>query len=222
MAARYRPGAIGRPIRAAAAVLTLCCGAWTGCAHVRPAEPGFLSDYTGLRPTELALHDRGGTEHVMVRPAARGALAGVDSFYVEPLDWRVASSREAATDPDVKARVLAAYDGELRQQLGKIRPVVDRPGPGTARVRSAVTDVEPAWPIANIVATAVATPIFNGGGAFEAEVIAPDSRQIAAVSSASTGGAFEFLSYFTRSWQPADASRRAADEIASAIYAGLP
>ncbi len=45
----------------------------------------------------------------------------------------------------------------------------------------------------------VAVPVFNGGGVVEAEVKAPDGRQIAVVVAALPGRATDVLGFFT--WQ---------------------
>ena len=60
-------------------------------------------------------------------------------------------------------------------------------------------------------------PIFFGGGSVEAEVIAPDGRQIAAVSSASGGGWLDVVGYYTYSDHARKAMSRCAGELAEAV-----
>jgi hypothetical protein len=205
--------------REASTACVLALALINGCAHVRPTESGYLTDYSKMVPERVRFHSMGGLQRLVSRPPTPEGLDGIESFYVEPVAWLVDPKTSAAADEDLRRRVTSAFEIDLKKQLGAIRPVVDAPGANTATVRAAITEVVRARPVTNVILTAVAVPLANGGGTFEVEVVGPDHRQIAAVCSSSSGGALELLGYFSRSKQAADAARRAAAELKNALGA---
>jgi hypothetical protein len=203
--------------RRIAAGLALGLFAACGCATVRPSESGFLTDYSGLEASRVKLHKRAGLKREKGTPTPAEDLARVDSFYIAPVAWLVSEHAAAGKDESTRDRVVRAFDESLREELGKVHPVVYTPGPNSAIIRPAVTDVVRARPLSNAALTVVAVPLFNGGGAFEVEAVDAAGRQLAAISTSSSGGALEFLSYFSRSRQACDAARRAAADFRSRI-----
>jgi hypothetical protein len=65
----------------------------------------------------------------------------------------------------------------------------------------------------NSALTVVAVPLFNGGGTVEAEVIAPDGRQIAVVVAALPGRAWDVLGFYTWQGHAESAMRRSAGQL---------
>jgi hypothetical protein len=187
----------------------------TGCAVLKPTRSGYLSDYSRVRPAAdkapRALEER---------PAAPGTLSGIDSFYIEDVAWRSARPAKVAHDPALQEQVLKALREALVKDLSQVRPVVDRPGPHTARVRAAVTDQRNADLLFNVVMTAIAVPVANGGATVEAEVIAPDGKQIAAVDYARAGAFFDMIGYYWPNDHAKIACRKAAAELMEAVTAG--
>ena len=185
-----------------------------GCAVVKPTRSGYLSDYS---------HVRTASDRVMstteANAAGAGALAGVDSFYVEDVRWLSARPAKVAKRPDLQEQVLSVLRESLREELGKVRPVVDAPGPRTARVRAAVTDARNADLLFNLLMTAIAIPLANGGATVEAEVIGPDGRQVAAVDYARAGGLFDVVGYYWPNDHAKIACRRAAAALREAVEA---
>jgi hypothetical protein len=186
----------------------------TGCADVRPTRANYLSDYSQLRTEK--------ENRVEVRPPAAGDLANVESFHIEDVAWRATRTKKAATTPEKQAPVLKHLRDALRDELAKVRPVVDAPGPRTARVRAAVTDEVEADVIINILASIVAVPVTNGGATIEAEILAPGAtasggagtgRQIAALNFARPGGFFDILGYY---W-PDDHAKQATHKAAKRL-----
>ncbi len=210
--ARGRWGALGLLALAAASVAP-------GCASYRPSQSGYLSDYSRLQKDPFHLNRGLGLERVKSRNATAEAACQVDSFFIEPARWLVDPKARAGGDPARERDLTSALDAALREQLGALKPVVDRPGPRTARVRSAITTVKLARPALNVLMLATfATPvgigpIFNGGGVVEVEAVGPDGRQIAAVSCGSAGGPLDFFGYYSRSAHARKAMRRAAKEL---------
>ena len=194
-----------------------------GCAVNHPTETGFLSNYARLTPDRFHLNRGIGLQRAESFEAAAADLVQVDSYFIEPVAWRVDPTSRGGRSTDRRDWLCHELETALREQLGASKPIVDRIGPRTARVRSAVTVVQLSRPVTNVVLTATMIspygigPIFYGGGAVEAEVIAPDGRQIAAVSSASAGGWFDLKGYYTRSDHARKAMKRCAGELAEAV-----
>ncbi len=207
---------------AALAVLLMLPG---GCATYRPTQSGFLSSYAALTPDRFHVNRGIGLQRASTFEAAPAELARIDSYYIEPVEWRVDPTSRGGKSPERRDWLCSVLDQTLREQLAATKPVVDRPGPRTARVRSAITVVRLSRPVSNAFLTATMIspygigPVFFGGGAVEAEVISPDGRQIAAVSSASGGGWFDIVGYYTRSNHAKKAMKRCAEELVQAVNA---
>jgi hypothetical protein len=191
----------------------------SGCASYRPTQSGYLSDYGQLQKDPIHLNYGLGLQRANSHNASVESLEAIESYYIEPVAWMVDESSRAGGDPKRRAFLTSSLDRALRSQLGKLKPIVDQPGPHTARVRSVITDVKLARPFLNLalLATLITPvkvgPMFNGGGFVEAEVVGPDGRQISAVSVASAGGMLDLFGYYTRSRHAKQAMQRAAWEL---------
>jgi len=194
-----------------------------GCIHYRPTETGFLSDYGSMTRDRFHINRGIGLQRAKTFEATPNDSSKIDSYYIEPVQWLVDPAGRGGKDPGRRDWLCSILQGELRDQLGATKPVVDRPGPRTARVRAAITVVRLSRPVTNVVLTATLIlpygigPIFFGGGAVEAEVIDPDGRQIAAVSTASSGGWFDLAGYYTRSNHAKKAMKRCVGELVEAV-----
>ncbi|WP_435009398.1 DUF3313 domain-containing protein [Tundrisphaera lichenicola] len=190
-----------------------------GCASYHPTRSGYLSDYSQLQKDPFHLNYGLGLERNQARNASPAEAARVDSYYIEPVQWLVSESSRGSGNLNRRQMLISALQDQLREQLGTLKPVVDQPGPNTARVRAAITDVKLSRPILNaaMLATVIAPvfigPIFNGGGFVEAEVIGPDGRQLSAISCASGGGVLDVTGYYLKGGHARKAMRRAAKEL---------
>jgi hypothetical protein len=204
-------------------LLALAAGS-SGCSalsHYWPTQSGLLSDYSGLRQDPFHMNYGIGFEHNFSRNAAPEALAQIDSYYIESIHWAVDPQSRAGRDPTRGPVLTAALEKSLRTQLGALGPVVEAPGPRTARVRSIITDARLSRPILNTALTAASAafpvtylgPVFFGGACVEAEVLAPDGRQLAAISCASGGGWLDLVGLYVRSNHAKKAMRRSAHEL---------
>lgn len=210
------------------ATMALVAALAGGCASpYRPTETGFLSSYAGMTPDLFHLNRGIGLQRAETRPAAAVDLAAIDSYYVEPVEWRVDPASRGGKAAWRRDWLCTTLERQFRDRLATTKPVVDRPGPRTARVRAAITTVRLSRPVSNVALTATLIspygvgPIFFGGAAVEAEVIAPDGRQVAAVSTASGGGWLDVAGYYTRSDHARKAMRRSADELVQAVDASM-
>jgi hypothetical protein len=184
---------------------------------LKPTRSGYLSDYSQVKPvSDRVMSTTEGNR------AGAGELAGVHSFYIEDVRWTSARPKKVAKDPQLQEQVLKALREALVKELSQVRPVVDKPEPHTARVRAAVTAQRNADLLFNLIMTAIAIPVANGGATVEAEVIAPDGKQIAAVDYARAGGFFDIIGYYWPNDHAKIACRKAAAELRNALEAGAP
>ena len=193
-----------------------------GCAAPRPTHTGFIAPDARLVPTDERLNWGVGLHRVEAQPIGPQGLAGVESFYVEPVTWLAAEDDWLGPNDVRRQRVSAALDSSLRGKLGQLLPIVDAPGPRSARVRAAVTQVKSARPVVNALASTVWGPVAYGGASVEAEILGPDGHRLAAASTASQGGILDILGCFTRSGHPKKAARRAVDELVEALMPAAP
>ena len=194
-------------------LLATMLGATCGCVRMHPTRSGFLTDYSQL--VQVDKKDR-----IRANMVDAEALAQIDSFYIEPVEWLADDLGQPASSAQHAASLRTSLEVALAKELGCIRPVVDEIGPGTARVRAAVTGVQESKPFANLfLAVQVAGPLFNGGAAAEVEVISPQGTQIAAESLAFTGWEWDVLGYFWRQSHPKSALRRVARQLARDLKA---
>jgi Protein of unknown function (DUF3313) len=191
----------------------------TGCASYQPTRSGYLSDYSQLQKDRIHLNYGLGLQRNQSHDATWDAASQVDSYYIEPVQWLVSESSRAGGDPERQQVLTSILETQLKEQLGTLKPIVDQPGPNTARIRAAITDVKLSRPLLNValLATVITPvligPIFNGGGFVEAEVIGPDGRQISAISCASGGGPIDLFGYYAKMGHPKKAMKRAAKEL---------
>jgi len=194
-----------------------------GCKHYRPTETGFLSDYSQLVKDPIHLNHAIGFQRAMTHDATHEAVCQVDSFYIEPVQWRVDPETRGGKDPERQAILTSKLEQALIEQLSTIKPIVPQPGPKTATIRSAITTVRYSRPFTNLMLTATLFtpvgigPVFFGGGAIEAEAIGPDGRQMAAVTSASSGGWFDIIGFYTKAGHAKKAMWRDAKELRQAL-----
>ncbi|MBI3862037.1 MAG: DUF3313 family protein [Planctomycetia bacterium] len=180
---------------------------------MHPTRSGFLTDYGELAPIDKR-------DRVRITPVDADALAGIDSFCIEPVEWLADAMGQPATSEKRQVAMQDAFQSALVEELGKIRPIVEEPGPQTAVVRAAVTGVRESRPWVNLFLSAqIAGPLFNGGAAAEIEVLAADGRQIAAESAGFTGHDWDVIGYFWGPNHPRSALRQAARRLARELEA---
>ncbi|RYE64455.1 MAG: DUF3313 domain-containing protein [Oxalobacteraceae bacterium] len=162
--------------------LALIVGA---CQTAPAADGGFLSSYEGLQTKE-------GTLRVSVRDRRDEALvSNIDRIVIEPAQL-VEGATSAALSADDVAKVLGEVDRQVCYELSErftILPVADA---DTSTVRVAVTRIVATEPVSSGAAAianvfipgplGVRVPGTTGGLAAEAELLAIDGRQAAAVA----------------------------------------
>ena len=125
----------------------------TGCPTTRQTRSversGFLGDYSQLREGE-----RGEAQLVFIKPGV--PWARYTSVTIDPVTIWAASDTDVANVAPEDRQLLTDYlDASLRNSLSKDYRVVDRPGPGTLRLRVAITDAKGARVVLNTVSKIV-------------------------------------------------------------------
>ena len=123
-----------------AIVVVLLAVVAAGCARVvrppaiSPEHSGFLDDYS-----RLLLGDPGDLYLVYRNPKA--SWTGYDKVLVEPVTlWRSGRDALAPIPEDELLRLVAHFERAVRARLGKGFRLVTEPGPGTLRLRLAITE----------------------------------------------------------------------------------
>jgi hypothetical protein len=113
---------------AAAIGLLLLLGCATGSG-----DSGFLGDYSALQPGA-----RGGARLVYLDAGVD--FSGYERVIVEPVVvWKSDEARFAGVPAAQREALAREFEAELERALGEEFQVVEAPGPGTLRVRNALT-----------------------------------------------------------------------------------
>ena len=154
-------------------VVTLGFVLTMGIGCTKPLKKtGFLSDYSHLEP------DDGSLRYVNMK-----RLGSYDSFILEPVVVKLYGTPVGARPAPETSRELANYmHNAIVNAIRDRYIIVSQPGPGIAKIRVALTDIEKSTPALNVLPQTKISGMGIGGASMEAEVL--DSRtgeQIGAV-----------------------------------------
>jgi len=132
----------------AVALGAIGCPATYQARSVKPS--GFLGDYSQLSPGK-----EGEALLVYVRPGVEWTK--YDKIWLEPVTvWGDVKGGLLQSVPKDEAQVLADYlDASLRNSLSKDYKLVDKAGPGTLRLRVAITEAEGSSVPLDLVSTVI-------------------------------------------------------------------
>ena len=143
-------------------------------------QSGFLSDYSKLeRIDDSAL--------LFIDETA----GDYSSFIIEPvvITFRQPLDKQDFTDEEL-SELTAYYEEAVTEALSRNEgyPIVERPGPGVARMRIGITDVEETIGVLNISIYTKITGLGLGGASFEGEIVdSVSGKQLAAAVRWGTG-----------------------------------
>lgn len=164
------------------------------CATTPPAQSGFLSDYSALKPDKygrpgLLWAEKQGFDWKTYRKVMLDPVV----VYYHP------QAGSKAIQPEELARLATYFREAVIAELQGTYPVVTAPGPDVLRIRAAITDVVPASPALNVVTTAVAfVPLDLGGAAIEAEFLdSTTGERLAAMIDRKRGSSLDLKGGFT-------------------------
>ena len=156
---------------------------------------GFLGDYSDLEP-----HPDG--KDMLVYRKSEGVLGPYDQFLIDPvLIYFHPEAKGVGVDPAKLAELATFFRQAVIEELGKGGyQVLEKPGPGVARVRAAITDVNVSTTGANVatkaagMAAGIGFLIPNvdvGGASIEVEILDSQSNErLVAVVDAERGRRF--------------------------------
>ena len=171
-------------VSTAAVILVATLG---GC-KMGAYETGFLSDYKNLAKEGDAL-----------RYVNTEEMKNYSSFIVDPVKF-VSHKGAKPEDPKAAEIVTSAFHKDIVTKLEAANyKVVHTPGPGVARVRVAITDIDNSNPVLNIIPQTHLIGMGIGGASMEAEVVDSESgKQIAAVVQGKRGSRMSFAGMGSR------------------------
>ncbi len=143
-------------------------------------QSGFLSDYSKLEKID----------DNMLRFVDESA-GDYSSFIVEPIviTFRQAPDEQVFTDEEL-SEITEYYDEAVIEALSKDEgyPIVEYPGPGVARLRIGITNVEETIGLLNLSIYTKITGLGLGGASFDGEIVdSVTGKQLAAVVRWGTG-----------------------------------
>ena len=132
-------------------LLLLALGA--SCATTYQARhaktSGFLGDYSQLRKGQ-------GREPLLIYFNPATDVRDYDKILIDPIvGYLGKGSRLNRLSPQDRQALLDYFHATLREQLGQDYAIVDQPGPGTLRLRIAVTDARGTKPVIDTLSTVV-------------------------------------------------------------------
>lgn len=177
----HRMFAVAFGVCAAAALLLSACASDAprpsdpprAAATRMPPASGFLKNTASLRPS--AEHD--GRWYSLSR-----RITGYTTYIVDkPVLLTGTTSRGVAIDPAKADELCLALRHELTQSLSSVYTLTDTPGPGVARVRTAITQIARTLPRGG-------GAVQEGGGTREMEIVdSVSGARLAAVIEADYG-----------------------------------
>jgi hypothetical protein len=151
-----------------------------GCGSKQVKTTGYLTDYSQLRA-------RGDSTMIYLDESA---LSQYSAFIVEPVRVNIYHEEETTSKlSSSQQRELTSYlrDRFIKAVQDSGNQVVSRPGPGVARIRSALTDMKKT-DMVNIIPFASVTGVGVGGASVEFEILDSNSgRQVAAAIESKKG-----------------------------------
>ncbi len=97
---------------------------------------GFLNNYSMLKP----MKDVAG-ESVMGWVSPELTSGKYHAVILDPVEYYPPPKESKDVSSDTLSQILQYYDQQLHDKIGQQFPIVDKPGPGVARLRIAITAV---------------------------------------------------------------------------------
>jgi len=165
----------------------------SSCAAGPPAKTGFLDDYSRLKPVP-DVENRFRYINPSINPG------DYSKFIVEPVAVNLsAKTRKLNIDEQTLDELAKHFHTKIIEELKKGYQVVQSAGPGVARVRAAITDIEKTNPLLNIHPGMKLMGGGLGGAGMEGEVVDSVSNvTIAAVINNQKGSRLGLTSGLTR------------------------
>jgi hypothetical protein len=151
-----------------------------GCSK-QLKQTGFLSDYSRLQRADDSL-----------RYLDMKKLAQYKQFIVEPVVIHLHGMKQGARpDPETRRELANYMNDAIVKAIQDKYMIVSQPGPGVAKVRVAITDIEQSNPVLNAIPQLTSAGL--GSVSMEAELLdSQTGKQIAALIEAQKGRRLSF------------------------------
>ena len=213
---RRRMKSIGAKSRGMTALVVACSLIFiTGCAS-RPPNSGFLSDYSELQlikdnaPVWNFVDESGFARsrrimRLWATQATLEELAGYDRVIVDAFVIQLGKHSPGNwVSPEKLSELTKAMHSEFVKSLSDCYTIVDEPGEGVLRFRTALTDISPmfVYQSAEDIAALTWANSRAAGSAFEVELVdSVTKEQMAAVVGRVKGGRFDALDDDKSPWE---------------------
>ena len=156
---------------------------FTGCGSGPQPKTGFLSDYSKLQQSP-------DYDETMVYFNPALPLKNYNKFIVEPVKIFLSKKgKDRGVDPSKLREVADYFHEQMVAELEKSGyQVVSSAGPGTLRMKTAITEVVPAKIAMNIHPGTILTGVGLGGASAEAEFVDSQSGKVVAAGTDSQKG----------------------------------
>ncbi len=146
-------------------------------ACTKQTKTGFLDDYSQLSPSP---HAQGAYSYFNPNPS--NSLGQYSKFIIEPIyAFLTPEERQEIGDTEL-GELIEYFHTQIVLAIGDEYAIVQRPGPGVARVRIAITDIINAKPVLNIHPAMILSGVGLGGACMEGEVLDSETgERVAAV-----------------------------------------
>lgn len=156
----------------------------SGCASQGVTQTGFLSHYSHMKPAST---DNTALSYKNMN-IARNTYTKV---LIDHVTVQLPAEQAAGLDVTLINQARADYRLALENAFSKQYALATETGPGTLRVRAALTGLKPSNPMLNAATILLVGPLSNGGVSTEAEVVdALSGERVAALATFTNGNLF--------------------------------
>jgi hypothetical protein len=161
-------------------ILIAATGLLAACAGETTKQSGFLQNYSQLKPDAKI---EGASSY------RASNLYSYRKFILDPIVVHFAPKAEgAAIEPDKLKELTDYFYNNAIKALSKNYQIVKEPGPGVARLRVAITNIEETNPLLNIHPGTKFTGAGLGGASMEAEAVdSTTNKRLAAIVETARG-----------------------------------
>ncbi|HED66747.1 MAG TPA: DUF3313 domain-containing protein [Planctomycetes bacterium] len=162
--------------------ILLLVASLASCANLELRHSGFLDHYEQLEPAPEA--QVWGVPDEVELYRVDDLPGKYDKIILEPSVYHELPDVDDRPTKHKARKLLDYYDKSLRKYLGEDFEIVDTPGPRTARLRAAMTELDGQAPWLNWLGLLLIVPIDMGGITGELEVVdsVTGERQLAMVA----------------------------------------
>ncbi len=142
-----------------------------GCAGKQPTPSGFIDDYSNLQEVNSL-------KGIYVHQSENRSLKGYTKFMIEPVEIVFHADAKGEDLPEEELQKLVTYYEEaIRERFNDRYQVVESPGPNTAILRTAITDIKPNKVYLNLHWSTTLLGSGIGGADFEGEFVDSQSGE---------------------------------------------